>query len=178
MTKSIAVTILLFATSGPVLAADNGIYVCASVGQANLQIDNLGDVSAADFDGDDTGFKVIGGIRPLDWIGFEASYVDFGRPDDNVLGQHLEAKSDGIAGFAVGFVDIGPFDIFGKLGAINWDSNFSGGLEKSDGTDFAYGVGAQFRFFSLAVRAEYEKFDLSGVDDLNMLSLGLTYTFL
>lgn len=177
MTKSIVIAVLLLASSSSVLAADNGIYLGGSVGQANLKIDNLADVSAADFDGDDTAFKLIAGFRPFDWFAVEASYVDFGKPDDSVLGERFEAEADGFSAFAVGFLAIGPVDIFGKLGGINWDSNFSGGL-KNNGTDFAYGVGAQFRFLSLSLRAEYEGFDLSDVDDLNMVSIGLTYTFL
>lgn len=177
MTKSIVAAIVLLVASGSVFAADNGIYLGGSVGQANIEVDNLGGLSAADFDGDDTAFKVIAGFRPLDWFAVEASYVDFGNPDATVLGERFEAEADGISAFAVGFFALGPVDIFGKLGGINWDSNFSGGIE-NDGTDFAYGVGAQFRFLSLSARVEYEGFDLSEVDDLNMISIGLTYTFL
>jgi len=177
MTKSIAIAVFLLAASGSALAADNGIYLGGSVGQANLKIDNLAGLSAADFDGNDTAFKAIAGFRPFDWFAVEASYVDFGKPDDNVLGEHVKAQADGVSAFAVGFLAIGPVDIFGKLGGINWDSKVSGGI-KDNGTDFAYGVGAQFRLLSLSVRAEYEGFNLSDVDDLNMVSIGLTYTFL
>jgi hypothetical protein len=53
-----------------------------------------------------------------------------------------------------------------------------GKVFSEDGNDLAYGVGAQFRLLSLAVRAEYEVFDVDRVDNLNMLSIGLTYTFL
>ena len=54
-----------------------------------------------------------------------------------------------------------------------------GGFQQSDdGTDLAYGVGAQFRVWSLSLRAEYEKFDVDDVDDLNMVSVGFTFTFL
>ena len=45
------------------------------------------------------------------------------------------------------------------------------------GSDLAYGVGAQFRVLGLSIRAEYEKFEISEVD-LDMISVGLTYTFL
>jgi hypothetical protein len=103
--------------------------------------------------------------------------VDFGEPDDDVLGERFEADADGVSAFGVGFLAVGPVDLFGKLGLIAWDTNFRGGLE-NDGTDFAYGVGAQFRVWSISVRAEYEVFDLSDVDDLSMISVGLTYTFL
>jgi hypothetical protein len=59
---------------------------------------------------------------------------------------------------------------------MTWDSRIAGVNEK--GTDFAYGVGAQFRVLSLSIRAEYEKFDAQDIDDLNMISVGVTYTFL
>ncbi|HEX7116372.1 MAG TPA: porin family protein [Steroidobacter sp.] len=167
---------LLLAPLGSALAADNGIYLGASVGQANVEIDNLGGLSDEDFDADDTGFKLIAGIRPLDWLAIEANYVNFGEPEDTVLGTKLEAEGDGISAFAVGFLPAGPVDLFAKAGLITWDSKIAGIDE--DGTDFAYGVGAQLRFLGLSVRAEYEIFDAEDVDDLNMISIGVTYTFL
>lgn len=183
MTKSIVVVILLLAASSRVLAADDvvsddGIYIGASVGRSNLKINNLSGVSAADFDGNDVAFRLFGGIRPLDWIGFEAAYVNFGHPDDDVLGERIDAHVSGISGFAVGFLNVGSVDLIGKLGAMNWDSNFTGGGLDRRGTGLAYGVGAQFRFFGLNARIEYEGFDVRGVDDLNMISVGFTYTFL
>jgi Outer membrane protein beta-barrel domain len=169
--------------SGPMLvapgaacAADNGIYIGGSVGQVNVEIDNLSGISAADFKGDDTGYKLIAGIRPLDWLAVEASYVNFGEPEDTVLGTNLKADGDGISAFAVGFLPIGPVDLFLKGGLISWDSKLAGFDE--DGTDFAYGVGAQFRVLGLSLRAEYEIFDAEAVDNLDMVSIGVTYTFL
>ena len=78
----------------------------------------------------------------------------------------------------------GPVDVFAKGGLISADTSIKnrnfGNLKtfKKDGTDLAYGVGVQFRLLSLSVRAEYEKFDIDDVKDANMLSLGVTYTFL
>ena len=161
----------------PAVAADNGFYLGGSVGQANLKIDDLTNgIQTADFDADDTAFKLIAGIRPLDWLGVEAAYVNFGEPEDTVLGQKLQADGDGISAFAVGFLATGPVDLFAKLGLISWDSKI-GGTFDDDGTDLAYGVGAQFRVLGLSIRAEYEKFDISDVD-LDMISVGVTYTFL
>ena len=161
----------------PAVAADNGFYLGGSVGQANLKIDDLSDgISTADFDADDTAFKLIAGMRPLDWLGVEAAYVNFGEPEDTVLNQKLKADGDGISAFAVGFLPTGPVDLFAKVGLISWDSKISGSFDDS-GTDLAYGVGAQFRVLGLSIRAEYEKFDISDVD-LDMISVGLTYTFL
>jgi len=161
----------------PAVAADNGFYLGGSVGQANLKISDITDgISTADFDADDTAFKLIAGIRPLDWLGVEAAYVNFGEPEDTVLNQKLKADGDGISAFAVGFLPTGPVDLFAKVGLISWDSKISGSFDDS-GTDLAYGVGAQFRVLGLSIRAEYEKLDISDVD-LDMISVGLTYTFL
>lgn len=159
------------------LAADNGIYIGASVGQANVEIDDI-DVGGLreDFDADDTGFKLIAGIRPLDWLAVEASYVNFGEPEDTVDGVKLKADGDGISAFAVGFLPVGPVDLFAKVGLISWDSKIGGVSE--DGTDLAYGAGVQFRVLGLSLRAEYEVFDTDPFDDVNMLSVGVTYTFL
>ena len=102
----------------------NGVYLGGSVGQVNLEVDDLAGLSAADFNGEDTSFKVIAGIRPLDWLAVEAAYVDFGQPDDTVLGDRFEAEGDGISAFGIGFLALGPVDLFGKLGLIDWDTNF------------------------------------------------------
>jgi hypothetical protein len=163
----------------PAVAADNGFYLGGSVGQANLQIDDLtgGALPDDDFDADDTAFKLIAGIRPLDWLAVEAAYVNFGEPSDEVAGFDLEADGDGISAFAVGFLAVGPVDLFAKAGLIAWDSKIEGGAFDDDGSDLAYGVGAQFRVWGLALRAEYEKFEISDVD-LDMVSVGVTYTFL
>lgn len=176
MRKVLYATILLLGSSTAALAADNGIYLGAAVGRSNLEIDDLAGIEAADFEGDDTGYKLIVGIRPLDWLAIEANYVNFGEAEDTVLGTRLSADGDGISAYAVGFLPIGPVDLYAKGGFIAWDTKVVGFDE--DGNDFAYGVGAQFRLLGLSVRAEYEKFDIDDVDDLSMLSIGVTYTFL
>ena len=56
----------------------------------------------------------------------EAAYVNFGEPEDTVLGQKLKADGDGISAFAVGFLAIGPVDLFAKVGLISWDSKIAG----------------------------------------------------
>jgi Outer membrane protein beta-barrel domain len=169
--RKVIVAVALMVLSAAATAADNGIYLGGAVGKANLEIDDIFGVE--DFKGDDTGYKLIVGIRPLDWLAVEASYVNFGEPDDTVMGIPLAAESDGISAFAVGFLAAGPVDVFGKLGLISWDSRVT-----DDATDLAYGVGAQFRVWGISLRAEYERFDVDDVDDLSMISVGVTYTFL
>ncbi len=173
MQKAILATALLMASTAA-MAADNGIYLGASLGDANIEIDQ----GLAQVDSDDTGFKFIVGLRPLDWFGVEASYVNFGEAEDG----RLAANTDGISAFGVFFLPVGPVDVFAKGGLISFDSTVEldgiGDIYREDGTDLAYGLGVQFRLLSLGVRAEYERFDIDDVEDANLLSIGVTYTFL
>lgn len=158
----------------PASAADNGIYLGGSVGQSALEIDDF------DYDADATGYKLIAGWRFLDWLAVEANYVDFGSGDDTVLGNKIETDADGFSLSAVGFLPVGPVDLFARVGMIDWSADLSSpgfGSAGDDGTDLTYGVGAQFRVWSLSLRAEYEKFDIEDVD-VDMISVGVTWTFL
>lgn len=158
----------------PAVGADNGIYLGASVGQSGLQVDDF------NFDADATGYKVIAGWRFLDWLAVEGNYVDFGSGDDTVAGNRIETEADGVSLSAVGFLPVGPVDLFARVGAIDWSADLSSpgfGRASDDGTDLTYGIGAQFRVWSLSLRAEYEMFDVEGAD-LDMISVGVTWTFL
>ena len=161
-------------------AVDNGIYLGASIGQSGIDIDEAG-FDGGDFSSDATGFKVIAGWRFLDWLSIEGNYVDLGSGDDTVDGDRLEVDASGLSLSAVGFLPIGPVDLFARVGAINWDADFEVedfGKISDDGTDLTYGVGAQFRVWGLSVRAEYEQFDIEDVDTVDLISLGVTWTFL
>lgn len=170
---------LMALASFPSHAVDNGIYLGASVGQSGVKVDNLG-LDDSDFDASATGFKAIAGWRFLDWLSVEANYVDLGTGDDRIDGEKVEVDVSGVGLSAIGFLPVGPVDLFARVGAINWDADLkSPTLNLSDdGTDFAYGVGAQFRVWSLSLRAEYERFDISEADTIDMISLGVTWTFL
>ena len=162
----------------PALSADNGIYLGASVGQSSVQSDDLN----LNFDASATGFKAIAGWRFLDWLSVEGNYVDLGSGDDNVAGEKVKSDVNGVSLSAVGFVPIGPVDLFARVGAINWNADVTapnlGVSASDDGTDLTYGVGAQFRVWSLSVRGEYEVFDISNADTVDMFSIGVTWTFL
>lgn len=195
MRKTILLAGILSMASVAAQAADNGIYVGASLGNANVEQKDV--LDGVDFDEDGLGFKVLIGVRPLDWLGFEADYVNFGDKEDDVTFDaagstyqtNLKLEGYGIAGYAVGFVPIGPVDLFGKVGLVSWDTKVKSdgvaGLPstvqdwvRESGEDLAYGVGVQFRLLSLGLRAEYEIFDIDGLEDANLLSIGVTYTFL
>ena len=166
----------------PALSADNGIYLGASLGQSSVQFDDNIGGQKLNFDASATGFKAIAGWRFLDWVAVEANYVDLGSGDDNVQGQRIESDVNGVALSAVGFVPIGPVDLFARVGAVNWNADRDapnlGVSSSEDGTDLTYGVGAQFRVWSLSIRGEYEVFDISNADTVDMFSIGVTWTFL
>jgi hypothetical protein len=158
-------------------ASDNGIYLGASAGgvKASVTKDTAKNL-ANDFDGKDAAYKVILGVRPLDWLGAEVSYMDLGKVDSGPLA----SDSTGVSGYAVGFASVGPVvDLFAKGGVVNWKSKITSGSSKlfnRDGTDVAYGGGVIVHVLSLSVRAEYEHFEIDA--GANLLSVGLTYTFL
>lgn len=162
-------------------AADNGIYLGASLGQSSLEASERVEGTKLNFDANSTGFKAIAGWRFLDWLAVEGNYVDFGSADDKVLGQKLAADANGVSLSAVGFLPVGPVDLYARVGAINWNADVKAsgfGKASDDGTDLTYGIGAQFRVWSLSLRGEYERFDISGLDNVDMVSVGVTWTFL
>jgi OOP family OmpA-OmpF porin len=181
-TMALAATAALGLLAAPAFAADNGIYLGASVGQSGVSFEDTIAGEDVDFDVDSTGFKAILGWRFVDWLAVEANYVDLGSGDDRVAGTKIETDVNGFTLSAVGFLPVGPVDLFARVGVIDWEADVTApefDLESNDdGTDLTYGIGAQFRVWSLGVRAEYEQFDISNADTVDMISLGVTWTFL
>jgi OOP family OmpA-OmpF porin len=163
----------------PAQSADNGIFLGGSVGAAGVKADDSFDGSNFDYDAGSTGYKLIAGWRFLDWLAVEADYVDLGSGDDKVQGIELETDINGVS--LSGFLPLGPVDLMARVGAIDWSADLRApgfGSISDDGTDFTWGVGAQFRVSSLAIRAEYEQFDIADANTVDMISLGVTWTFL
>ena len=165
----------------PAQSADNGIFLGGSVGAAGVKADDSFDVSNFDYDAGSTGYKLIAGWRFLEWLAVEADYVDLGSGDDKVQGIELETDINGVSLSALGFLPLGPVDLMARVGAIDWSADLRApgfGSISDDGTDFTWGVGAQFRVSSLAIRAEYEQFDIADANTVDMISMGVTWTFL
>lgn len=161
----------------PAHAADNGIYLGAGAGQSGVHFDEQG----INYDAEASAFKVIGGWRVLNWLAVEGNYVDFGSGDDKVAGEKIETSLDGLTVSALGLLAVGPVDLYVRAGAINWNADVKSsslGVKASDdGTDLTYGVGAQFRVWSLSIRAEYERFEVSDIDTVDLATVGVTWTF-
>ena len=181
--KIVATTaVLMGLTSFSSHAVDNGIYLGAGIGQGGVQFDQSFDGERIDFDASDTAYKLIAGWRFLDWLSVEANYLDLGTASDRIDGIDVETDVSGVSLAALGFLPIGPVDLFAKVGAVNWDADVTArdvGIRGSDsGTDLTYGAGAQFRVWSLSIRGEYEIFDVADADTVDMISVSVTWTFL
>ncbi len=176
----VSITAATFAL--PARAADNGIYLGGSIGQSGVHADERIEGTNFSYDADATGYKLIAGWRPLNWLAVEGDYIDLGSGSDKVEGTKIDTDVNGVSLSALGFLALGPVDVFARVGAVNWNADVkvpSLGVKASDdGTDFTYGIGAQFRIWSLSFRAEYERFEVSDIDTVDLATLGVTWTFL
>ena len=176
---------------GAVVAADNGIFLGVAAGDVSSDYDwGLGPqaIGAAQ---EDRGFKLIGGVRPIDALAVEVDYVDFGATAVPIF-----VACPAVVGFpcpdrasidtralqvsVVGLLALPLLDVFGRVGVSRWESDRTVRFTSSrteEGTDPTFGVGAQVRVGSFALRVEYERFERPS-GSVDIASLGFTYTFL
>jgi hypothetical protein len=169
-----------------------GLYVGGAVGESRVEA-NSKEFSVDNFKADHSAFKFMLGLRPLPVIGAEVEYIDFGHPKSNLNGGPADATLKGAAAFGVLYLPVPLFDIYGKAGLARLQSTVNGiseiqpqcvpcapalfRLNRTD-THFAAGAGAAYKTGALAIRAEYEYFNVSGSANPALVSLGLTWTFL
>ena len=108
--------------------------------------------------------------------------MDFGKPDDSILGVDIAIEADGIDAFFIGsFPASDSFDLFAKAGYVSWDATISspgGPSESDDGSDLALGIGAAFHTSdTFSILGEWEWFDISDTDTVWMLSIGIQVGF-
>lgn len=98
----------------------------------------------------------------------------------------------GAAAFGVLYLPVPIVDVYGKAGVARLDSTVKGSICSPCACSFqicrssfqlnrtntsgAFGVGAQYRYGSWAVRAEYERFNAAGGNP-SLLSAGITWSF-
>ena len=113
---------------------------------------------------------------------------DFGSPSDHaslpVFGR-VDGTVDatGWEEFVVGSLPVGPIELFAKVGAVESDIRFKAHSEALDArrsedesnTELAYGGGAAYELGKLALRAEVETYDANKLDDMHLITAGLTY---
>jgi hypothetical protein len=179
---NLALTFWLVAP-GVALAADNGFYLGGAASDVSSDYSVPTSVGPAR---DDDGFKLIGGVRPLDSFAIEANYVDLGTTRQPLgvvcitipCPTETSIDSRAVSVSAIGMFTLPLVDLYGRVGVARWESErrilFA---QESEGTDPTYGAGVQLRIGSFAVRVEYERFDF-GDNSADLRSVGFTYTFL
>ena len=182
-----------------------GLYVGGAIGQSRLEATGqrvyaLGNVyyDTGSFKESHSAFKVMVGIRPISLLGAEIAYTDFGRASGGFGAYPAHVSMKAGSAFGVLYLPVPIVDVFLKAGVARIQSEVNGtgvygpncssngpcplyvGLApfklNRTNTSGAGGVGAQFKFASLAVRAEYERFNAAGGNP-SLLSVGATWTF-
>lgn len=171
-----ATTMCLIFFTGTAVA--DGLSLGASYGYANIEDSEAG----FSFDAADTGYKLFGKYMFNNGFGVEGGYIDFGKPDDDFLGQTAQIDAEAWTLYGVGALGLTDnFDLFAKAGVVSWEADsFLNGvpIDTSDGEDLALGIGASFNANeTFGLRAEFDWFDVDDADAVWMASLGFEVRF-
>jgi OOP family OmpA-OmpF porin len=170
-TRISALALGLLLLAGAVRAdqhTDSSLYLGFAIGFPGS--DEECDYHGYDCDGSDTAFKIYGGKRFHENLGFEISFQDLGKLRDEEGSLTTTAESEGVNFSLLGIIpvsDVGYF--YGKAGYMLWDTRYrriDAGSETidDDGSDFTYGMGFAFLFGEkYDFRVEFER--LNDLDD-------------
>lgn len=153
------------------LASAGGVYIGAGLYNASVD-EEIGNV---EFDDNDTTGSLFLGWRPLESIGAEVGYYDFGEQEsDN--GTRIEGGAVTLAGLLS--MELGPVGLYGKAGVADtdFDIRHPSGDDDDSSTDAFGGVGASVDLLDkLYLYGEFVHFDNgAGVE---MIGAGLRYHF-
>lgn len=168
--------VLLVLTSGTALAG-NGPYIGFHGGTSGVDV-SLG-TGRVRLESQDFAWKGLLGLGLGRFVAIETGYVKFGTASDRVAGINVEQKLWGWDTAGLLKINIGPLDIYGRVGGIYWKSEAGVGNVSltDDGFDVNYGGGLGVVFGKLEIRGEYVYYAASGAGDPWMASLGLTLGF-
>lgn len=148
------------------------LYLGASIGQSNADID---DIELTNLDEKDMAWKIVGGVRFASILGAELDYINFGKAGAD----EGDVKYKGLAAYGLFYLPL-PLpilDLYAKAGIAKVDVDIDVDDLSTDDTQFSYGLGAQLKFGSWAIRGEYERFKVEDSKP-SLLSLGFTKSFL
>ena len=197
-----AATLALFVAAGGSSTAGaqdenvSGPYLGGGYGQFDVKVDDLEGVTdvLGDLDTDDSAWKLFFGWRFNPYFSLEADYIDLGNPRGNFEASgssgDYELELAGVAGYVIGTLPLGIFELSAKVGyyfhdvnqQIDFDNIGSGNgdvLESdNNGEALVYGVGAGVTFIEhINVNIEYELMDIDEVEDANTLWLTGAWRF-
>jgi opacity protein-like surface antigen len=159
-----------------------GLYAGAGIIRAKME-----DVFHTDFTLSNTSWKIYAGLKPVGFpLGVDVDYIDLGSANAGTFIGPAHANSKAFAAYAVGYlpIPVPDIDVYGKAGLSRWE--FNGNHASPDlfavtenGTTFAWGIGAQIHFLDrFAARLEYEHYSIREADDVQIYSLGVSYSIL
>ncbi len=174
---------------------ERGFYFGVGTGVSSLE-NNREDVrdfigsGAEDFDLDDKDnvWKAFVGYDINRYLAVEGFYADLGTVSlEEEFFPNTRLDSTAYGASMIGRLPVTDwFSPYAKLGVARWDTKVRGRfvqgrdnseLRKQDGTAPVYGLGAQFNFDPVLLRAEYERYDFDSdyTIDAFTLSAGLRF---
>jgi len=173
--QRLLVATLLALVAGAAQADDQLFYLGAGVSN-----NKISEITAINSDLNSTSWKAYAGVRPINEFAVEGDYLDLGSQTVNTTQYHTDVNYKAFAGYAVGFLPVPlPYlDVFGKAGLARWSSGGSSNSPSAslfslseNGTQFAWGVGAQAHIGMFGGRLEYESFRIPNTNGAGVLSL-------
>lgn len=182
-----------------------GLYVGGAIGQGQVSVSAYSASYASRVSGSGVAagtdelkdnhpaFKAIVGIRPISLIGAELEYVDLGHVHETLFNYPADASMKGAAAFGLLYLPVPVVDVYLKAGAARLQSSLNAAVpyrappplcdicqfprfeQDRTTTGLAAAAGIQYKFGSLAVRGEYERFNAAG-EHPNLVSLALTWS--
>jgi len=134
------------------------------------------------------GLQLYGGVKLNKWFGIEGGYYNSGTfetdLDPSADDGNVEIAFSGFNLSAVGYIPIGDIELFGKVGALDYDIDLNtlvgqtwvnGSLGHATG--LLLGAGAIVNVSeNIGIRTEFDWYDIDNAD-LWALSLGVDYRF-
>ena len=162
-----------------------GLYIGAGIGESRLEA-TLPDYGGG-FIQTHFSYQLMAGVRPISFLGAELQYLDLGGPSSNEAPYSpVTLKMHGAAAYGVLYLPVPVVDVYLKAGAARLQSTVGNGFDPFGPGTFSFdrtnlsgtgGLGAQYKFGAMAVRADYELFNAAGGHQ-NLWTAGITWTFL
>ena len=178
--KSIAIAALMILLMTFTSAYGAGLYVRGSLG-ASFTRWEWTDLDEEDFklDGADFAYKLFGGYKAIPFLAFEGGYRSLGKVTDAVGNITYGAETSGWDVEAMGILPLGIAHLWAKAGYFWWSTEGTWGeqTESDSGSAFMWGLGGDLSFVVIALRVEWEKFEIENTDHISMFSAGATFGF-
>jgi OOP family OmpA-OmpF porin len=179
--QSIIAAVAIAALTPSIASADEGLFIAASVGSADL---------SESFDGfavdtDSTAYRVAVGWRFNDYLAVDAGYHNFGRFDQtfDVAGTltDVSLKADGFTLGGIGSLPLSDrVSLFARAGAFFWDGDAEINnvtAARPEDTNFYFGAGVRFGLTDrLSGAVDGSRYELDGTSS-TVLSVGLNFGF-